>query len=79
VVKLGMIGNVARGVVFAAIGVFMVIAAVRFDPAQAKGIDATLRTFAHTPLGPWLLAVVAIGMAVFGTYSMCEARWHRSV
>lgn len=77
--KLGMIGNVARGVVFSAIGVFMVIAAARFDPAQAKGIDATLRTFAHTPLGPWLLAVVAIGMAVFGTYSMCEARWHRSV
>jgi hypothetical protein len=77
--RLGMIGNVARGVVFAAIGVFMVIAAVHFDPAQAKGIDATLRSFAHTPLGPWLLAVVAVGMSVFGIYSMCEARWHRSV
>ena len=77
--KLGMIGNLARGVVFGAIGVFMVIAAARFDPAEAKGIDATLRTFAHTPLGPWLLAVVAAGMAVFGIYSMCEARWHRSV
>jgi hypothetical protein len=77
--RLGMIGNTARGVVFAAIGVFMIVAAVRFDPAQAKGIDATLRSFAHTPLGPWLLAVVAVGLFLFGVYSMCEAKWHRSV
>lgn len=77
--RLGMIGNTARGVVFAGIGVFMIIAAVRFDPAEAKGIDATLHSFAHTPLGPWLLAVVAAGLFLFGVYSMCEARWHRSV
>ncbi len=30
------------------------IAAVRFDPHQAKGMDATLRSFAHTPAGPRL-------------------------
>jgi hypothetical protein len=77
--RLGMIGDTARGVVFAAVGVFMIVAAVRFEPAEAKGIDATLRSFAHTPFGPWLLAVVAVGLFVFGVYSMCEARWHRSV
>jgi Domain of Unknown Function (DUF1206) len=79
VLRLGMIGNTARGVVFAAVGMFMIVAAVRFDPAEAKGIDATLRSFAHTPLGPWLLAVVAVGLFLFGVYSICEARWHRSV
>jgi len=77
--RLGVIGNVARGVVFAAIGVFMIVAAVHVNPGEAKGLDATLRTFAHTPLGPWLLAVVGAGLAVFGTYSLCEARWHRHV
>lgn len=77
--RLGVIGNVARGIVFAALGVFMIVAAVRFDPSEAKGIDATLRSFAHTPFGPWLLAVVAVGLFVFGVYSMCEARWHRAV
>jgi hypothetical protein len=77
--RLGMIGNTARGVVFAAVGVFMIVAAVRFDPAEARGIDATLRSFARTPLGPWLLAVVAVGLFLFGVYSMCEAKWHRSV
>lgn len=75
--RLGTVGNVARGVVFAGIGVFMVVAAVRYDPQAAKGIDATLRSFAHAPLGPWLLGAVAVGLAVFGTYSLCEARWHR--
>jgi hypothetical protein len=74
-----MAGNIARGVVFAGLGAFMADAAVRFDPGAAKGMDATLRSFAHTPLGPWLLVVVAIGLALYGAYSMCEARWHRAV
>ena len=26
-------------------------------------------------LGPWLLVAVALGLAVFGLYSWCEARW----
>jgi hypothetical protein len=79
VTALGMIGNIARGAVFTGVGAFMFDAALRFNPSAAKGIDATLRSFAHTPLGPWLLAVVAIGLALFGVYSLCEARWHRTV
>jgi preprotein translocase subunit SecG len=74
---LGTVGNIARGLVFAGIGVFMIDAAVTYDAAKAKGIDATLRTFAHTPVGPLLLAVVAVGLALFGVYSIAEARWHR--
>lgn len=76
---LGTLGNIARGLVFAGIGVFMIDAAVTFDAAKAKGIDATLRTFAHTPVGPVLLVVVAIGLALFGVYSLTEARWHRRI
>ncbi len=75
--KLGMYGGVARGVVFGLAGVFLVVAAVNYDPAKAKGLDGTLRTFASTPLGPWLLAVVALGLIAFGLFSLCEARWRR--
>jgi type IV secretory pathway VirB2 component (pilin) len=68
----------ARGAVFVTVGVFLVVAAVEAKPGQAKGIDSALRTLAHTPLGPWLLAVVAVGLVLFGAFSCCEARW-RSV
>lgn len=75
--RLGMIGGIVRGIVFGAIGVFILIAGVRAKPHQAKGLDSTLRTFAHTPAGPWLLVLVAIGLIIFGVYSWCEARWRR--
>ncbi len=75
--KLGMYGGIARGVVFGFAGVFLVIAAVTYDPAKAKGLDGTLRAFAATPLGPWLLAAVALGLIAFGLFSLCEARWRR--
>jgi hypothetical protein len=78
VTALGMSGTVARGILFAGVGAFMIDAALRFKPSAAKGTDATLRSFALTPLGPWLLAVIAVGLALFGAYSLCEARWHRT-
>lgn len=75
VTRLGQIGGIARGTVFAAVGVFLVVAAVNAKPGQARGVDSALRAMAATPFGPWLLALVAAGLIVFGVYSGCEARW----
>jgi hypothetical protein len=55
--------------------VFLIIAAQDANPRQAKGIDSALRALAHTPLGPWLLVVIALGLVTFGVYSWCEAKW----
>jgi hypothetical protein len=74
---LGRVGGIARGAVFATSGVFLVIAALRAQPQQAKGVDSALRALTLTPLGPWLLLAVAIGLIMFGAYSCCEARWRR--
>ncbi|MEU0937982.1 MULTISPECIES: DUF1206 domain-containing protein [unclassified Embleya] len=74
---LGVVGGISRGVVFGAAGVFVVVAAVKFDPDRAKGVDETLRSFADTPVGPALLVVIALGLAVFGLYSLAEALWRR--
>ncbi|MGH3231482.1 MAG: DUF1206 domain-containing protein, partial [Streptosporangiaceae bacterium] len=74
---LGQVGGIARGAVFAAVGVFLIVAGVKSQPDQAKGIDSALRVFAQTPLGPWLLVVVAAGLVTFGLYSWCEARWRK--
>lgn len=75
--SLGIAGSLARGVVFGTAGIFLVIAAVRSQPGQAKGVDSSLRALAATPFGPWVLVLVAIGLIMFGAYSCCEARWFR--
>ncbi|MGW2398189.1 DUF1206 domain-containing protein [Kitasatospora sp. NPDC001664] len=77
VTAVGVAGTTARGVVFAAVGLFLLLAAIRFDPGRAKGVDDTLRTFAATPAGPWLLALVAAGLLLFGLFSYATARWRR--
>lgn len=74
---LGLLGGLARAVVFAVAGVFLVVAAAKAQPGQAKGIDSSLRVLAAGPLGPWLLALVAVGLIMFGVYSCCESRWFR--
>ncbi|MGV9456120.1 DUF1206 domain-containing protein [Streptomyces sp. NPDC003635] len=73
----GVGGGVARGVVFTTLGAFAVQAAVDYEPDRAKGLDDTLRTFADTALGPWLLVVVAFGLVLFGIFSFVLARRRR--
>lgn len=73
----GVAGGLGRGFLFAAIGVFVVQAAVQYEPDKAKGFDDTLRSFTDTPAGPWLLAVVAVGLVLFGVFSFGMARWRR--
>lgn len=77
VVWLGKFGGIARGAVFVTGGVFLVVAAVRAQPQQAKGVDSALRVLASTPLGPWLLVLVAIGLIMFGLFSLCQSKWER--
>jgi putative copper export protein len=74
---LGRVGGVARSVVFVTAGVFLIIAALRSQPQEAKGIDSSLRALAATPAGPWVLALTAAGLIMFGAFSCCEARWRR--
>ena len=74
---LGKFGGMARGAVFVTAGIFLVVAAVQAKPQQAKGVDSSLRALAATPLGPWLLVVVAIGLIMFGLFSCCQAKWER--
>ncbi|NUP51767.1 MAG: DUF1206 domain-containing protein [Catenulispora sp.] len=77
VLVLGTVGNVARGLIALGAGGFLLDAAVKFDPSRARGVDGTLRAFAGTSVGPVVLVVMAVGLAAFGAYSFCEARWRR--
>jgi Domain of Unknown Function (DUF1206) len=74
---LGVIGTVARGVVFGLVGVLVIDAAVTHSPAKSGGIDKALLTLRDQPFGPALLLAAALGLVVFGVYGLGEARWRR--
>jgi hypothetical protein len=74
---LGVIGTVARGVVFALAGVLVIDAAVTYSPSKAGGVDKALLTLRDQPFGEFLLGLAAAGLIIFGIYGLCEARWRR--
>lgn len=77
VIVLGRVGRIARGVVFAVLGILFVVAAVQFDPSKANGLDSALKTLAAQPYGKWLLAAVALGLIAFGVYGIAESKLRR--
>jgi hypothetical protein len=74
---LGVIGTVARGLVFALAGYLVVLAAWTYDPQKAAGLDGALKTLRSWPAGPWLLTAAGIGLILFGIYGLAEARYRR--
>lgn len=66
-------GLIARGVVFAMIGGFFLLAAWQADPQEARGLGGALSTLQAQPYGSVLLGIVALGLLAFGVYSLIEA------
>lgn len=73
--RAGRLGLSARAVVFALIGFFLLQAAVQSDASEARGLEGALDSLAGQPYGPWLLALVAIGLACYGVFSIVKARY----
>jgi hypothetical protein len=77
IIFLGRLGYGALGVVFTIIGFFMIVAAVQFNPQQAKGLNTALGELLQLPFGRVLLGIVALGLIAYGVYSFVEARYRR--
>jgi hypothetical protein len=73
----GVIGTSARGLVLTLAGALVVDAAITHKPSQSGGIDKALLTLRNQPRGEFLMILAALGLAVFGMYGLCEARWRR--
>jgi hypothetical protein len=76
-VASGVVGHVARGVVFALVGVFLAKAAIEYDPSEAIGIDGALLKLAQHDQGPLLLGAVAAGLIAYALYCLVEARYRK--
>jgi Domain of Unknown Function (DUF1206) len=72
---LGVVGHLARGLVFGLIGFFLVRAAWQYDPEEAVGLDGALAEVLRQDYGDTLLGIVAAGLIAFGLYCYAEARY----
>jgi hypothetical protein len=70
-------GLLGRMLVFGLVGSFLVRAAIRYDAHRGVGLDAALREVRGTVYGPWALLVFAVALALFGVFSLLQARWRR--
>ena len=74
---LGVVGTIARGLVFALAGVLVIDAAITHQASESGGLDKALLTLRNQPYGEFLMMLAALGLVVFGIYGLCEARWRR--
>lgn len=75
--RVGQVGSVAKGVSIGLIGILLIVAAIRFRPEEASGLDAALKGLAAQPYGPYLLIAVALGLMAYGVFCFLDARYHR--
>ncbi len=75
--NLGRLGAIARGIIFALIGVFLIVAAFTANSKQAKGFDSTLTSILNQPYGHWLMGSIALGLIALGVYSLLAALFFR--
>lgn len=74
-VHVSRFGLAARGVVFAVIGIGLVLAGLRANARETMGVGGALRWLADQPYGPWILGAVALGLVAYGFYEFIRARY----
>ena len=73
--RAGLLGHVARAAVFTLIGIFVVKAALDYNPKDAIGLDGALQKLAHASYGPYVLGLTAAGLICYGLYCLVDARY----
>lgn len=71
----GKIGLVARGLILSMVGFFFIQTAYTHNPDESKGLGGALSEVAKQPYGQFLLAMVAIGLILYGIYQIIRGRY----
>lgn len=74
---MGRTGYAARALIFAMVGWFIISAARNNNAAEAGGLGRALRELQAQEQGAVLLGLVAVGLTLFGIFSLVEARYRR--
>jgi hypothetical protein len=71
----GKIGLISRGIVLSMVGFFFIRTAYTNNPDESKGLDGALTELASQPFGQLILAIVAIGLILYGVYQIIRGRY----
>lgn len=77
-VGVGTVGYIAKGFALLLVGLLVIIATVTARPEQSTGLDGSLKALKEQPYGPYLLAVVALGLIAYGLFLMVKAKTMRA-
>ncbi len=75
--KLGTFAYVIKGAIVMLLGYFFVQSAVKYDPGQAKGLDAALGEIAQESWGQIVLTLIALGLLAYGAFAFVESRYRK--
>jgi hypothetical protein len=71
---IGKVGYIAKGIAFVVVGGLFVAAGVTHHAKKSGGLDQALHTVLQQPFGPFLLIVIAAGIACYGLFCFVRAR-----
>ena len=71
----GKVGLIARGVVLTMVGFFFIKTAYTHDANHSTGLGGALDEMASQPFGQFLLAMVAVGLILYGIYQIIRGRY----
>lgn len=73
-VWFGKVGYTAKGAALLVIGGLFGYAALTHDAEKSGGLDVALLQVKQQPFGPWLLLLIAAGIACYGLFCFARAR-----
>jgi hypothetical protein len=71
----GKLGLISRGIVLSMVGFFFIRTAYTHNPDESKGLGGALTELASQPFGQFLLAIVAVGLILYGVYQIIRGRY----
>ncbi len=74
---ISIVGLSARGIFFTLMSIFLIQAAIEFNPSKAGGISKVLADALYEPYGHWLLGTAAIGLIAYGGYCIILAKFRK--
>jgi hypothetical protein len=70
----GKVGYTAKGITFGIVGALFLYAGLTHEAKKSGGLDQALHKVLQQPFGPFLLVLIAIGLACYGLFCFARAR-----